>query len=110
MAIANTLIGTTNTTILTVPAGKQYAITTLLVCNNGNYDSGGANDSTFKMYIVPDGQAIGNGNIVVNDLNVAGADTFTFDTEKIIIDEGDAIVLVAQINNRLTATLSYLEV
>lgn len=110
MAIANAKVLATNTTLLTVPVGKQYAITTLLVCNNGNYDSGGANDSTFKMYIVPDGQAIGNDNIVVNDLNVAGADTFTFDTEKIIIDENDSVVLVAQVANRLTATLSYLEV
>ena len=110
MAIANALIGTTNTTLLTVPAGKQYAITTLMVCNNGNYDSGGANDCAFDLHIVPDGQAIGNSNIVVNNLNVAGADTFTFDTEKIIVDENDTVVLVAQIANRLTATLSYLEV
>ena len=110
MAIANSLIGTTNTTILTVPAGKQYAITTLMVCNNGNYDSGGANDCAFDLHILTDGQTVSNSNIVVNNLSVAGADTFTFDTEKIILDENDSVVLAAQIANRLTATLSYLEV
>lgn len=110
MAIANARIGTTNTTLLTVPTGKQYAITTLMICNVANYDSGGSNDCTFDLHIIPDGQSIGNDNIVVNNLNVAGADTFTFDTEKIIIDEGDTVVLAAQIANRLTATLSYLEV
>jgi len=110
MAIANVRIGTTNTTLLTVPAGKQYAITTLMVCNVANYDSGGTNDCTFDLHIIPDGQSIGPQNLIVNNLNVAGADTFTFDTEKIIIDENDTVVLVAQIANRLTATLSYLEV
>jgi len=110
MAIANSLIGTTNTTLLTVPTGKQYAITTLMVCNNGNYDSGGSNDCAFDLHIIPDGQSIGPNNLVVNNLTVAGADTFTFDTERIIIDEGDTIVLAGQIANRLTATLSYLEV
>ena len=110
MAIANTLVGNTNTTILTVPTGKRYAITTLMVCNTDNYDSGGANDTTFKLYIVPDGQSIGDRNMLVNDLNVAGADTFTFDTEKIVIEEGDTVVLVAQVASRLSATISYLEV
>jgi len=110
MAIAQTKIGTSNTTILTVPAGKQYAITTLMICNNANYDVGGTNDCSFDLFIVPDGSTIGNDTIVVNNLNVAGADTFTFDTEKIIIDENDSVVLAAQVANRLTATLSYLEV
>ena len=31
MAIVNSLISTTDTTLITVPAGKKYAMTTILV-------------------------------------------------------------------------------
>lgn len=110
MAIANTQVGLTNTTLLTVPADKSYAITTLMVCNTANYDSGGANDSSFDLFFVPSGQSIGATNQIVNNLNVAGADTFTFDTEKVILDAGDKIVLVCQAPANLSATVSYLEV
>ena len=33
MALANSLIGSTNTNLVVVSAGKQYAILTLMVCN-----------------------------------------------------------------------------
>ena len=38
MAINNAAVLTTDTEILTVPASKKYAITTLLVCNVGTDD------------------------------------------------------------------------
>ena len=84
MAIANAQIQLTDTTILTVPASKSYAITTLIVCNTSNYDISGNNDTTFDMHIVPSGQAKGATNQICNNIRVQGADTFTFDTEKIV--------------------------
>ena len=45
MAIANTQVQLTDTTLLTVP-GKTYAITTLIVCNTATYDVSGNNDTS----------------------------------------------------------------
>lgn len=110
MAIENTQIQLTDTTLLTVPAGKSYAITTLIVCNTANYDISGNNDTSFDMHIVKTGQAKGARNQICNNITVQGSDTFTFDTEKIIIEAGDSIVVVSQAPANLSATVSYLEV
>lgn len=110
MAIENVEVNITDTTLLTVPSGKRYAITTLMVCNTASFDSGGANDSQFDLHFIKNGQAKSDRNKIVNLLNVAGADTFTFDTEKIVLEEGDTIVLMGQGPANLSATVSYLEV
>lgn len=116
MAISNILIDGSTQTILTVPTDKQYAVLTLVVCNHAAADNTGANDSTFNLYFVP--SDIANGSITIgsqtkiaNAVNVAGADTFTFDTEKMVLGSGDRIILeggAAPYN--LSATVSYLEV
>ena len=63
--------------------------------------------------LYPNGQAKGNAdpnaNQILNDLVVAGADTFTFDTEKIVLEGGDRVIAVSPPTN-LAATISYLEV
>lgn len=112
MAIQNTQINTTNTDLLpdngvdyTVPANKRYAITTIMVCNTQN------TDSAFDLHLVKSGDPIGVGNLIVNNLTIAAQDTFTFDSEKIVLEAGDRIVASAQpASNQLTATVSWLEV
>ena len=110
MAILNAAVQTTDTTILTVPAGKKYAITTLLVCNVGIDDGTGTNDSVFDMHVIPDGQTKADRNLVLNNLSVSAADTFTFNVERLILEENDRVVLVGQSPTNLSATISYLEV
>jgi hypothetical protein len=110
MAIANTQVQLTDTTLLTVPAGKTYAITTLIVCNTATYDVSGNNDTSFDLHFVKSGQAKGAQNQICNNITVQGADTFTFDTEKVVIEAGDSVVIVSQAPANLSATVSYLEV
>ena len=131
MAIVNKKINLADTTLLTVPAGKRYAITTIMVCNTQPEDTGGGNDTMFDLHLVPSGQTKGylvciwicitfcgqtkgyadpNANQILNNLKVAGADTFSFDTEKIVLEEGDTIVANSQAPANLVATISYLEV
>jgi len=110
MAIANTQVQLTDTTLLTVPAGKTYAITTLIVCNTATYDVSGNNDTSFDLHFVKSGQAKGAQNQICNNITVQGADTFTFDTEKVVIEAGDSVVIVSQAPDNLSATVSYLEV
>jgi len=110
MAIVNGKINQTDTVLLTVPAGSRYAITTILICNTASADTGGSNDTTFDLHFVPQGQSIGAVNQVCKEINVTGAETFTFDTEKMVLSEGDSIVAVSQAPLNLSATVSFLEV
>ncbi len=115
MAIANTLIDGTQNAIVTVPAGKQYAILSLVVCNTAAEALNGSNDSTFDLYFVPADAS--NGSITVGAqtqiakaVSVAGSDSFTFDTEKMVLSAGDRIILTGQAPFNLSATVSFLEV
>jgi hypothetical protein len=88
MAIANEqLIGNGFTTVLSVPSGKTYAITNILVCNNGSTGT-----ADFDMHFVPQGEPASNYDTrVINNLTLPAGETFTFDNEKIVLDEGDSI-------------------
>jgi hypothetical protein len=119
MAIVNAQIKDTTQTVLTVDAGKSYAITNILVCNNGT------TDAQFDLHLVPNGVPVDDFvTRVINNLPLPAGETFTFDNEKIVLEEGDSIVYVGDpgtINDPagapgntdftvLSTTISYLEV
>jgi hypothetical protein len=112
MAIANVLVTNIDTELLEVPVGKRYAITTILVCNTWTPNPGHEQDglTSFDMHLVPNGQAKGNVNMVVRNLLLPAGETFTFDSEKIILEEGDRVILLGESPTNLSATVSYLEV
>ena len=94
-----------------VPTGKTYAITNILICNNSTSAA-----ATFDLHLVKNGTALSNAvTRVVHDLSLPAKETFTFDSEKIILEQGDKIVVIggpdigAGLTN-LSATVSYLEV
>lgn len=117
MAIKNYRLTTAQLDILDpatsqgVPAGERYAITNVLVCNTSTTDS-----ATFDMHLVPNGVALSNQRTcVVRQLTLPASETFTFDSERIVLEEGDKIVFVAEPDvgsgqTDLAATVSYLEV
>lgn len=109
MAIASNLILATDTTILLVPAEKKYAITTIVVCNYST--TGDASfASSFDMHVIPSGESKTNANKVLNTIAMPAQETFSFNTERLILEEGDSVVLNSPDSNRLSATISYLEV
>ena len=110
MAIVNAAVLTTDTTLLTVPAGKKYALTTLLVCNTGQDDGTGSNDTKVDVHVIPNGSTKSTTNLILRDLDIAAADTFTFSAERLILEAGDRVMLVGAAPTNLSATLSYLEV
>jgi len=111
MAIVNAQLTSTQLDIITVPAGKSYAITNILVCNNDASD-----DATFDLHFIPSGDPLNNAiTRVVNNLTLPATETFTFDSERIVLEAGDKVSFVAQPNigaglTDLSATVSYLEV
>jgi hypothetical protein len=125
MAIVNANITTGNTEVLdpdglnpgafsgAVPEGKSYAITNILVCNTSASAA-----ATFTMHLVPRGENItGNKTTVIKDLELPALETFTFDSERIVLEEGDKIIISGfpddgggGTETTLAATISYLEV
>jgi len=92
MAIVNEHLKSNDyTIILTVPPGKSYAITNILVCNNGSVGS-----ATFDMHFVPQSDPISNDvTRVINNLELPAGETFTFDSERIVLEVGDRLVFQA---------------
>ena len=111
MAIVNAQLTSTQLDLLTVPAGKSYAITNILVCNND-----GTDNASFDLHLIPSGDPLDNAiTRVVNNLTLPAEETFTFDSERIILEAGDKVSFVAEPNvggglTDLSATISYLEV
>lgn len=110
MAIVNAQLTTTDLEILTVPAGKTYAITNILVCNNSASSS-----ASFDLHFLS-GQPKNNSiTRVINNLELPAEETFTFDSERIILEAGDKVLFVAEPDigaslTNLSAVVSYLEV
>ena len=111
MAIENARLETTQKDVLVVPAGKTFAITNILVCNTDT-----TNEAQFDMHFIKANQALNNKlTAVVRNLVLPATETFTFDSERIVLDAGDKVSFVASPDvgagfTDLAVTVSYLEV
>ena len=110
MAIVNTTITGSNTTIYT--SSGNNAITTIIVCNTSAFNpaSPAANQSLLYMYAVPSGGSASTSNIIVNGLPVPAGETVSFDQEKLVLADGDFIVAKTDSASNLVATVSTLAV
>ena len=110
MAIQSTAIGTSNTTLYT--SSGNTAVTCIWVCNTTTYDP--LNPTTGLTYLdlhfVKTGDGITTTNLIVNQLPVPAGETVTFDTEKIILDNGDRVIASSAAPANLVATVSTLGV
>ena len=102
MAILNTLVAATNTTVYTSTGNN--AITALIVCNYG------ATTSNLTVYAVPTGGTAGNLTTIVYQLPIVAGETLSLDQEKLVLGNGDTIVAIASVNSMLTFTISTLAV
>lgn len=96
----------------TAPPAIRYAITNIFVCNNEspNPIHEEAGTTNFDLHIVKRNLPKSNANKIINSLSVPAGETFTFDSEKIIMESGDRIVIVGDSPTNLSVTVSYLEV
>jgi hypothetical protein len=97
MAITNKQLEIVNTDLLLVPAEKRYAVTAIMICNTENPDPLDENAGTVSldMHFIPTGEPKSTLNMVLNTLELRAGETFSFDTEKIILDAGDRVTMVA---------------
>jgi hypothetical protein len=102
-----------NTTLLTVPVGKNYAITTIIVCNTYLPNPADINEglSSFDMFLDPSGSVDPFVSQVIKNLELRAGESFTFDSEKLILGPGDEIRFIgySSSNGTLSATVSWLE-
>lgn len=115
MAIENATLTNTQQDVLVVPAGKSYAITSIMVCNT--YSPSGAlpaaQTANFDMHLLKNNQNLSNSlTAVIRELELPAGETFTFDSEKVVLAEGEKIAFVGDAVNasNLAVSISYLEV
>ena len=110
MAIQSTAIGTSNTTLYT--SSGNTAVTCIWVCNTATYDPLNPTTGLTKLdlHFVKTGDGITTTNLIVNQLPVPAGETVTFDTEKIILDNGDRVIASSAAPANLVATVSTLGV
>ena len=111
MAIYNTVVGTSNTTVDS-GAGTR-AITTVIVCNTATYDSGNptSGQTNLYLYAVPTGVSpVTATQLIVNGLPIPAGETVTFDQEKLVLATGDELVIKSDSPANLVVTVSTLAV
>jgi hypothetical protein len=111
--ISNAALTTGNSTawdIFAVPneEGLTQAVTTMVFCNSVLYNPAAtpeaiqADTDQLTVYLVPSsdnvndafasaGDAVRNKNLIINVLDIPPGETFTFESEKIILNAGDSI-------------------
>lgn len=104
-------------TMLSVPTGQSYAITNIIVCNTYNPNSLDPQNETceFDLHLIPSGTAYSDSvTTVVRKLRLPAGETFTFDTERVVLDAGDSIVINGSRsiggNDNLACTVSFMRI
>tara|TARA_B110000503_G_C7036388_1_gene366284 strand:+ start:476 stop:793 length:318 start_codon:yes stop_codon:yes gene_type:complete len=100
MAIANAQLISTDKTEVFVSTGEN-AITCLIFCNTS------VTDEEVTVWVVPASQPAGDANMIVNAMPITAGETFSIDTERFILSEGDSVQAQSIQNNLITATVSY---
>lgn len=85
--------------------GTAYAITSMFFCNRGN------TPANLTVFLVPKDKAFpSTTTAIIQNLNIANGDTFSFDTEKIILGEEDAVWASSDQPAAINAILSVVRV
>lgn len=97
--ITNTQLATTTTNIFS--SLGENAVTTIFFCNTSD-----TVDTEIDVYVVPAAGAFGVATQVMSNLSLPASETFVFDVEKLILENGAAIWAKASVAGTVTATVS----
>lgn len=109
MALTSTQITTSGEDIFLCPGTspsnvQEHAVTCMIFCNTS------ASNVTLNLYAVPVGLSVATQTQVIKDLLIPAGETFSFDSEKIVLSTGDRVRAVASANSRLSVTVSSMRV
>lgn len=110
MAINSTPITSAGNDIFTCPGTastdeREYAVTCMMFCNYSTQPV------VLNLWLLgPTPAVISNDSIVMHNLTIPAGETFTFDTEKVVLSTGERIHATADVNSRLSVTVSSMRV
>jgi len=99
MITATDITQTTDTDVYT--SSGESGITTLLICNHH-----ASTDAIVNVYVVPSADTVGTSNQILKNLTIVAGDTFVMDMEKLILDNGDTIVVQSNVANVINTVIS----
>ena len=99
MAIQQTTLTGTPQTIFTATA--DTAITVINFCNTAS-----SVDTAIDVYVVPSGGSANASTQILNQVSLTQTNTYIIDTEKFILETGDAVFAAANDTGIVTATVS----
>ena len=88
MAITNYQVGTSYSTAA-YTATAETAVTVIYITNKTD------GDGTVDVYVVPNGGSVGEPFKIYTELTIKARDTYILDTEKLILETGAKIYIVA---------------
>jgi hypothetical protein len=111
MALNSTLITTLGNDIFTCPGTantdpQEHAVTCMIFCNYSN------DDEILNLWLLaPSPAAVSPVYKVISKLTIPAGETFTFDTEKIVLSTGERVhARSSSSDSRLTVTVSSMRV
>lgn len=110
MALSSTQLTTSGEDIFLCPGTapsdiQEHAVTCMIFCNTTTAD-----DVTLNLYAVPTGLSVAAQTQIIKDLLIPAGETFSFDSEKMVLSTGDRIRAVASDNGRLSVSVSSMRV
>ena len=101
MAVTTANVTTTGTTVYTSSGNSAVTFSTLT-----NYSASGV---TVDVHVVPNGDAAGNLNLIIANLSITAEDTHQVYAggEKLLLENGDTIVVTASADNSIASVTSY---
>jgi hypothetical protein len=96
------------------PTGS-HAITVMIFCNTATPNAADETENavTMDLYVIPVGLTVGDAHAITKRLVIPAGETIFFDTERLVLDEGDFVVAkLVTIDGvgSITATVSTLSV
>ena len=88
MAITNFQV-TATTGSAAYTASAETAVTTIHICNKTD------GDGTIDVYVVPNGGSVSTDHLIYSQLTIKARDTYILDAEKLILETGAKIYIVA---------------
>ena len=94
----------TNPTNVFVSAGEN-GITTLMICNHTI-----STDAVVDVWVVPNGGTRGNANQILKSLTISASDTFVMDMEKLVLGDGDTVIVKSSVADAVNSVISSMAV
>lgn len=103
MITATNLADTSQTDVF-VSSGEN-GITTLMICNHTT-----STDAVIDAWVIPNGSVISNANQILKSLTIVASDTFVMDMEKLVLSNGDKIVIKSSVADAVNSVISSMAV